>query len=202
VFLLDEPLSNVDARMRDQLRRYIRDLQRRLRVTMLYVTHDHGEAMSLGDRVAVFEQGRLLQVGAPIELFERPATRFVAEFLGSPPMNLLPATYGDGQLQFDGLAPHVPEDLRRLLGPARRSVLVGIRPEAFTAAEVAPEAVVATIDAASAERLGSETLVSARLGNSSVTVRLPGSPRTLPERVGAPMDAIHLFDAESGQRLG
>src|SRR5690606_3252623 len=98
LFLLDEPLSNLDARLRLDVRRYIRGLQRERAITTLYVTHDQGEAMTLGDRVVVLRDGRIQQVDAPATIYERPANAFVASFVGTPPMNLLPAVAADGRL--------------------------------------------------------------------------------------------------------
>src|SRR5207249_11182715 len=99
LFLLDEPLSNLDVRLRLDVRQYIRDLQRRLRVTTLYVTHDQTEAMTLGERIVVIDRGRIQQVDAPAVIYDRPANTFVAGFVGSPPMNLVNAQYIAGELR-------------------------------------------------------------------------------------------------------
>ncbi|MBX6389335.1 MAG: sn-glycerol-3-phosphate ABC transporter ATP-binding protein UgpC [Frankia sp.] len=136
-FLMDEPLSNLDAKLRAQMRTEVSRLQRRLRTTTVYVTHDQTEAMTLGDRVAVLRSGRIEQVGTPAELYSRPVSVFVAGFIGSPAMNFLPATLEHGELRTP-FGPIAPDDrLRRLLhrwdGAAvgRRSLVVGIRPEHF-----------------------------------------------------------------------
>jgi ABC-type sugar transport system ATPase subunit len=102
LFLFDEPLSNLDASLRSDIRLEIGQLVRRLGVTALYVTHDHVEAMTLADRIAVLREGRLLQVGAPRELYERPATSFVARFLGAPRMNIVPARLDDERPRYSG----------------------------------------------------------------------------------------------------
>ena len=199
LFLLDEPLSNLDARLRASVRRYIRDLQRRLRVTTLYVTHDQTEAMTLGDRVVVLDRGRIQQVGTPLEVYERPANTFVAGFVGSPAMNLLPAEWADGSLRVGALRIAVAPDVAARLGPTHRALVVGVRAEAFGMHD---GALVATPVPETRELLGGETLFRARIDAAEVTVRLPGIVRELPARVGAPPSALHLFDAADGGRLG
>ncbi len=200
LFLLDEPLSNLDARLRLNVRQHIRNIQRRLGVTTLYVTHDQSEAMTLGDRIVVMRDGRVQQVDTPMAVYESPANAFVAGFIGTPPMNLLPAHHIDGVLcvgeQRLTFSPALggPPDLP--VGP----LTIGIRPEAFGAGE--SEGVVAVTKPATREVLGSETLVRAMAGASEVTIRLFGVARDIPRRVCAPLEAIHLFAAGSGERLG
>jgi ABC-type sugar transport system ATPase subunit len=189
-FLLDEPLSNLDAKLRVQVRAEIAELRRRAPVTMLYVTHDQVEALTLGDRVAVLERGRLQQVATPQALYQRPASRFVAGFVGSPPMNFLPA--------------------RGLPGVAAEpAALVGVRPEALRLVEAgAPGALAAAIE--QVELLGHETLVHLRLESAGEdgapahwVAREPGmQERKLGERVGVrvPAEALHRF-APDGRRL-
>jgi ABC-type sugar transport system ATPase subunit len=195
LFLLDEPLSNLDARLRASVRRYIRDVQRRLRVTALYVTHDQTEAMTLGDRVVVLDRGRIQQADTPLAVYERPANTFVAGFVGTPPMNLLAAEHADGVLSVGDQRIPLPAALRGRI-PAR--VVLGVRPEAFS---TAAGALIAVPDPATREVLGSETLVQARVGAAGVTVRLPGLVRDVPLRVAAPADALHLFSADGGARI-
>jgi len=199
LFLLDEPLSNLDARLRASVRRYIRDLQRRLRVTTLYVTHDQTEAMTLGDRVVVLDRGRIQQVGTPLEVYERPANTFVAGFVGSPAMNLLPAEWAEGSLRVGALRVAPPPDVAARLGATRRPLVVGVRAEAFGAGD---GALVAVPVPETRELLGGETVFRARIEAAEVTVRLPGVVRELPARVGVPASALHLFDAADGSRLG
>ncbi|CAI7979432.1 Trehalose import ATP-binding protein SugC [Frankia sp. Hr75.2] len=136
-FLMDEPLSNLDAKLRVQMRTEVSRIQNRLGTTMVYVTHDQTEAMTLGDRVAVLRSGRIQQVGTPTELYSRPATVFVAGFIGSPAMNFVPATVEEGELRTP-LGAIVPDERQRRLldgwtGAAadRRSLIVGARPEHF-----------------------------------------------------------------------
>jgi ABC-type sugar transport system ATPase subunit len=200
LFLLDEPLSNLDARLRTSVRRSIRELQRRVGVTTLYVTHDQTEAMTLGDRVVVLEAGRIRQVGTPAEIWERPSDTFVAGFVGAPPMNLLDADWDGGALALGGRRVALPPALAAAL-PAPGPLRVGIRAEAFAPAEGGGDgdALVAEVDPASCEMLGGERLVRARLGTGSVTVRLLGSG-ALPARVAAPVASLHLFGTD-GRRV-
>jgi ABC-type sugar transport system ATPase subunit len=198
LFLLDEPLSNLDARLRTSVRQYIREVQRRLRVTTLYVTHDQTEAMTLGDRIVVLNQGRIQQAETPLTLYERPANVFVAGFIGMPPMNLLPADYSAGVVRIGNQNAPLPSRWRQRLGDASRGLTIGVRPESFAATG---EGLSAVLDAGTREALGSETLVRAKLGPHEVAVRLFGSVRDLPATVTAPAEALHLFDATSGKRL-
>jgi multiple sugar transport system ATP-binding protein len=203
LFLLDEPLSNVDARLRASVRQYIREMQRRLGVTTLYVTHDQVEAMTLGDRVVVLEGGRIQQVDTPLDIYERPATTFVAGFVGTPPMNLIGAEYAAGALRVGDQRLAVTPALSATLGATAGLVVVGVRPEAFVPAEAdATDALIATPEAETREILGSETLVRAALGRAQVVVRLPGIVRDVPARVAAPVASVHVFAAQGGARLG
>jgi multiple sugar transport system ATP-binding protein len=141
-FLMDEPLSNLDAKLRVQMRTEVSRIQRRLGTTMVYVTHDQTEAMTLGDRVAVMRNGRIQQVGSPKELYDRPDNLFVAGFIGSPAMNFLPATIEEGKLRTPLGDMPVSDQLRRTLEGAHagRNLIVGIRPENFEdAALVSPD---------------------------------------------------------------
>jgi ABC-type sugar transport system ATPase subunit len=200
LFLLDEPLSNLDARLRLGVRQYIRDVQRRLHVTTLYVTHDQAEAMTLGDRIVVMDQGCTQQVDTPLAVYERPANTFVAGFIGTPPMNLLPAQYADGAVHIaDQRLPLRPAQCERLGRDACR-LTVGMRPEAF-AARTEATGFVARVDTASCEVLGSETLVRAAIGDHEVRVRLFGAPRDIPHQVVVPLDLLHIFAAHSGARI-
>lgn len=200
LFLLDEPLSNLDARLRLSVRQYIREVQRRVAVTTLYVTHDQVEAMTLGDRVVVMNGGRIQQVDRPVAVYERPANTFVAGFLGSPPMNLLPGTYDDGHLRVGDQRIPLPERLRSSLAAIDGALVVGIRPEAFVPASAAP-ALVARPLTEGHEILGSETLVRARIGDLAVVARLPGVVRSLVETLDAPLAALHFFGAADGRRV-
>jgi multiple sugar transport system ATP-binding protein len=139
-FLMDEPLSNLDAKLRVQMRAEVARIQRRMHTTTVYVTHDQTEAMTLGHRVAVMLHGVLQQVGSPMELYEHPASLFVAGFIGSPGMNFLPATLEDGVAHLPMVDVTLPQELRQRLGrqAAGRRVIAGIRPENFQDAAVVP----------------------------------------------------------------
>ncbi|HKK07192.1 MAG TPA: sn-glycerol-3-phosphate ABC transporter ATP-binding protein UgpC [Gammaproteobacteria bacterium] len=215
VFLMDEPLSNLDAKLRVQIRAEIAELQRRLATTMLYVTHDQVEAMTLGRRVAVLRDGVLQQVGPPQTLYERPANLFVAAFVGSPEMNLFRAelTSQDGVPALGFGEQRLP-----LVGPAPPdgAVFAGLRPEAFSDPSARPELPSVAVDVAAAESLGHERLVYFRSpvtgvdtegrergADSFMAARLPveaeaHSGRGL--RLAVDMGAVYWFDGQ-GQAL-
>jgi sn-glycerol 3-phosphate transport system ATP-binding protein len=182
-FLLDEPLSNLDAKLRSELRAELKRLHARLETTMIYVTHDQVEAMTLGDRIAVMDRGRLLQLGTPEDVYGRPRNVFVARFVGSPAMNLLPGTaLGQGA-----------------------GVTVGIRPELLQPAAEVGNGLGVEIAAEVVEPLGSDVFVHGRTdAGDEVVARLPGRARVTPgERVALAVPAadVHRFDTESGERL-
>jgi multiple sugar transport system ATP-binding protein len=215
LFLLDEPLSNLDARLRADVRRSIRALQQRLGVTTLYVTHDQTEAMTLGDRVVVIERGHVQQVGTPLEVYERPANAFVAGFVGAPPMNLLTATWDGARLRVGEESVALDDAQRAALGDRRGEVPIGVRPEALvpsaTPSTVASASasgaiddgasLVARVEPRSAEILGGETLLRARLGAATLVARLPGNVAEPPAQLVAAMRDLFLFDAKDGRRL-
>jgi len=205
VFLFDEPLSNLDAKLRGQMRKEIAALHRQLGTTSIYVTHDQTEAMTLGDRIVVMNGGRVEQVGPPMELYRSPANRFVAGFLGSPGMNFVPGRLepdGDA-LAFvaegdDGLRLHVAPREGLAAGP----VVLGIRPEDVHLGGDSPATATLRLD--SAETMGNETIVTLAAGAHEIVARIP--PRPLPEP-GATVEAafdvgrLHFFDPESGEVL-
>jgi multiple sugar transport system ATP-binding protein len=204
VFLFDEPLSNLDAQLRNQVRTEIKKLHQQVRTTAVYVTHDQMEAMTLADRIVLLRDGRIEQVGTPMELFERPANRFVAGFIGSPAMNFIPAQWSEGQLVLPGTRLPCPT-LSRAPGPA--GLHIGIRPEDLLAGEAClavPEAYRFEADLSVVEPMGSEALVILGIGEVSVQARLIG--RSYPEagtRMGFAFNPaeLHVFDAESGVAL-
>jgi sn-glycerol 3-phosphate transport system ATP-binding protein len=199
LFLFDEPLSNLDAKLRVTMRAEIRRLQRRMGVTSLYVTHDQVEAMTLGDRLLVLHQGRPVQLATPMEVFERPANSYVAGFIGTPAMNFLPAA-----LSHDGTAAQldigllIPFADGRRAGADGRKLSIGIRPEHL---RPGPDGLVLQIDLL--EPLGSETVVIGRLPDGELlSVKLPGAaPAEETLRVAIPAAQIHVFDAATGLRL-
>ncbi|TCI99803.1 sn-glycerol-3-phosphate ABC transporter ATP-binding protein UgpC [Aeromicrobium sp. IC_218] len=203
VFLMDEPLSNLDAKLRVQTRTQIAQLQRRLGTTTVYVTHDQVEAMTLGDRVAVLKDGVLQQCASPRTMYDRPANVFVAGFLGSPAMNLLELPIEDGGVRFGDLVVPVPRDeLAEAEGP---TVVVGIRPENL---EVSDSGVAMRVEIV--EELGADAWMygTAQLGADSPLLVARADWRRPPQKGSdlhlAPADpeSIHLFSATTGLRLG
>jgi len=217
VFLFDEPLSNLDAKLRVQTRREIARLHQQLSATMLYVTHDQVEAMTLGDRIVVLEGGHVKQIDTPMNLYERPRNTFVAAFIGSPSMNLLPGAIvaGPGVAGVEFRAADNTfsialsgEWAQRLAGYGGRAVIMGVRPEDIDIAtdSVSGSERVATVRVRLdvVEPLGSEAFLSARIGAKEITARVP--PRGLPA-AGSEVELVfnrerlHFFDAESGETL-
>jgi multiple sugar transport system ATP-binding protein len=215
VFLFDEPLSNLDAKLRVQTRREIARLHQQLSATMLYVTHDQVEAMTLGDRIVVLDGGYVKQIDTPMNLYERPKNTFVAGFIGSPSMNLLPGAIvaGPGVAGVEFLAADEAfsialsgEWAQRWGGYGGRSVIMGVRPEDIDIAPVGRPlgggAVRVKLDVV--EPLGSEAFLSARIGAKEITARVP--PRGLPA-AGSEVELVfnrerlHFFDAASGETL-
>jgi len=200
VFLFDEPLSNLDAKLRVQMRHEIRQLQARLGTTGIYVTHDQVEAMTLGDRLVVMNAGRIEQVGAPLEVYERPASLFVAGFIGSPPMNCVPARLGEdaASVVLDGVRLPLAAPLDAAPGAP---VVAGFRPEHLEPA--AEGALTLAVDWV--EILGADTIAHGRIaGDARICVRLPGGTTVaegdrLPLTV--PPGRLHVFEPEEGRRI-
>ena len=206
VFLFDEPLSNLDAKLRAEMRTEITRLQHRLETTTIYVTHDQVEAMTMGHRIAVMHEGNLQQVGTPLELYDTPANLFVAKFIGTPPMNVLSAAVDSGRLSASGFELPLPERFVAQAGSnGPRNVLMGLRPEHVTSGERvrgASAEIRARVDVV--EPLGHEVVVHTRVGDESIVAKL--EPHHIPE-VGSELsltvalDALHLFDATSETSL-
>jgi multiple sugar transport system ATP-binding protein len=170
VFLFDEPLSNLDARLRLEARTFLRRLQRELGVTTVFVTHDQAEALAMSDRMAVMEAGRIRQLGTPREVFQRPANLFVANFIGSTPMNLLPAVVQAGRVEIAGQNLPLPEGVE--LGADDTQITYGLRPEYVdVATEARPDALRGTVSAI--ENLGVSALVSVEVGDHLVGAVVP-----------------------------
>jgi len=193
VCLMDEPLSNLDAQLRQEMRQEIRNVQRTLGITMVYVTHDQVEAMSMADRVILLNAGRIEQNGTPADLYEAPANRFVARFIGTPPMNLLSLEAGYGGAVIAGTDGPV-------VAPAERATaMLGVRPE-----DIAPGArsgVDARVEGV--EYLGSDSLLVCRVGAQALTVRVAGRTglsRGDDTRLSWARGAQHVFDAATGRR--
>ncbi|XGW00702.1 MAG: ABC transporter ATP-binding protein [Leptolyngbya sp. BL-A-14] len=208
VFLMDEPLSNLDAKLRAETRSQIVKLQRQLGTTTIYVTHDQTEAMTMGDRIAVMNAGQIQQIASPLELYNHPANRFVAEFIGSPPMNFLPV-----QFKAPLLLTHpqfrltLPEVWATALKPYDGQTLtLGIRPEHLNVSAAAPKNLPVQVELV--EALGSETYLAVRLVDASPDAPMlqariePDRPVSLGEQLWLSMspDKIHLFD-QDGQAI-
>ena len=200
VFLFDEPLSNLDAKLRVQLRGEIKELQRRLKTTTIYVTHDQVEAMTMGDKIVVLNGGRVEQIGAPLDLYDRPTNRFVATFLGSPAMNLIEGKIDGGSSRLvlpDGHSAAIGSTPTAWTG---RKVLFGIRPEAV---RLDPEAGLPCL-VSLIEPTGSETHLVAHAGQTEIVATLKERMRIHEgDTVKLSFDTVqaHFFDPDSGQRL-
>ncbi|MGV1033883.1 MAG: ABC transporter ATP-binding protein [Microbacteriaceae bacterium] len=200
VFLMDEPLSNLDAKLRVQTRTQIASLQRRLGVTTVYVTHDQVEALTMGDRIAVLKDGVLQQVGTPRELYATPANSFVAGFIGSPAMNLLPTTVDGKGLVWGNIT--VPAEAASL--SVGQQVTIGVRPEDF---EITPgKGIEVSVDLV--EELGADGYLygQTELNGETQTISVRVDGRKHPERgdkvfISPVADHVHVFDAETGLRL-
>jgi multiple sugar transport system ATP-binding protein len=201
-FLFDEPLSNLDAQLRGQMRVEIKRLHQRLGSTIVYVTHDQVEAMTMADRIVVMRDGRVLQVGTPTEIYEKPADVFTARFIGSPAMNMLPATRGAKGIEIPGAT--APLAAPPTAGGARE-ILLGVRPHDLVvggpqSGGLAINGIVNTI-----EPLGAETLVHLTVGDAELTATAPGKARlALGEQVAASAapGSLYLFDAKTERALG
>jgi multiple sugar transport system ATP-binding protein len=196
LFLLDEPLSNLDAKLRLETRLELKKLQRALGVTTVYVTHDQEEAMTLADRVAVFMDGRIVQTGAPREIFARPRHASVAGFIGTPPMNLLAAQWRGAYVEIDGVG-SLPAPFEN---PGdTRAVTLGVRPGDWRLADGGLAATVELV-----EELGDSRIVNLRLGGQAVKLKTDRALDLREDqtvRLGCAVDTMHLFDRTSGERL-
>jgi multiple sugar transport system ATP-binding protein len=197
VFLFDEPLSNLDAQLRVQMRAELKAIHARLKVTTIYVTHDQIEAMTMADVIVVMKDGHVVQVGPPLEIYDRPADIFVARFVGSPAMNLFPAEI-EGGVRFAGRRWREAPD-RAETGSGR--VYLGIRPEYL---HLAAEGSGAAMEVVNVDPTGSETLVTGTIGGEPATLLLRERVAVSPGArlyVSAEPSALHLFDAATGLRL-
>jgi multiple sugar transport system ATP-binding protein len=206
VFLFDEPLSNLDAKLRVQMRVELKKLHQRLGTTAIYVTHDQVEAMTLGDRVVVMKDGLVQQVGEPLELYNNPANKFVAGFIGSPSMNFasVTVTEANGSLIVEnaGLCIKLPDETaRRLRGHIGREILLGVRPEDLSVASAADcdrscfDAVIEVI-----EQLGSEILLDMKVGGDVMVASVEPSVRVKVRdklRIAMRSSRLHVFDANT-----
>ncbi|RZT41873.1 sn-glycerol-3-phosphate import ATP-binding protein UgpC [Cupriavidus agavae] len=205
VFLFDEPLSNLDAKLRVQMRLELKELHRRLRTTSLYVTHDQVEAMTLADRMMVLNGGRVEQIGTPLDVYARPASTFVASFIGSPPMNLVPVVRSGAQMRVvpkdgqggEATLGHLPMGLH-----LPEQALLGLRPEHVE--PCAAHDAIAEVEVRVVEALGADSYAYGTLGGQPIVVRLDSH---MPVRAGdklpitASADHLHFFDTQSGKRI-
>jgi multiple sugar transport system ATP-binding protein len=206
VFLMDEPLSNLDAKLRVQTRTQIASLQRRLGITTVYVTHDQVEAMTMGDRVAVLKDGILQQCDTPRRMYEKPANVFVAGFIGSPAMNLIEAPIVDGGVAFDGAIVAVDRDsLSQASSRGETTLTLGVRPESF---DRSPDGTGIAVTVNVVEELGADAFAygSAKVEGRDVDVIVRVDPRQTPQK-GETLHYVpkagetHVFSASTGDRL-
>jgi len=202
LFLFDEPLSNLDAKLRAHMRLEIKKLQRTLSATSIFVTHDQVEAMTLADRIVVLNGGEIEQVGTPREVYHRPASLFVASFMGAPAMNFFKARVDGGDLVLaDGQRLALPTEQVSALNGAT-DITLGVRPEQITVTETVQDGLV-TFDVGMGEELGVSQLLHGQVADAEVVLNLPKFERHDERQLGLswPVEAWHLFDSRSGQRL-
>ncbi len=193
VFLFDEPLSNLDAQLRVQMRAELKAIHNRLKVTTIYVTHDQVEAMTMADRIVVMKDGYVMQAGAPLDLYDRPDNTFVARFVGSPSMNIFPAEIVDGRVHFAG------RDWAAAPAGRTGALQIGIRPEHLVIGEGG-----AVMDVENVDPTGSETMVQGKMNGLPATVllRIRATVRAGDQlSLSAAPELVHLFDAQTGDRL-
>jgi len=203
VFLFDEPLSNLDAKLRVQTRAEITKLQQRLQTTCVYVTHDQIEAMTMGHRIAVMNNGKIQQVGTPLEVYDKPANVFVAQFIGTPPMNFFDAVVRDGQLEAAKFSIPVPAGRNVTNG---QKVLVGVRPENILPSHETGRGATARVRAVVdiVEPIGHQAVVHSRIGDDLLVAAFDS--HVMPKMgdeidLVLELDALHLFDAGTEQRI-
>lgn len=211
ILLMDEPLSNLDAKLRVQMRAEIAKIHQRMGGTTIYVTHDQTEAMTLADRIVIIDNGDIQQVGTPSELYNQPKNTFVASFIGSPSMNLLTVTYHDGIIENNaGFSVKLPEGIAKQLtngGYDDKQIVFGIRPEDLHLDPIAVETYIGgkfnTMVEVS-ELLGADAMLYTKVGETEVVVRSKGSDFVAPGtqiEVAANLSKAHYFDAETTNRI-
>ena len=204
VFLMDEPLSNLDAKLRVYMRAELKKLQKELGITTIYVTHDQVEAMTMADRIAVMNKGRIMQIGRPKELYEHPANIFVAGFIGSPPMNFLDAEIVEKNnkivLKVDKYELVLPDWMAEKIGPLPREAILGIRPEHIKIA-AGEEKNTWSVPVFVVEPMGTETIINVKIGDKIVKIRTLQEIEVHPGdiiKIIIPINRIHLFDKKTG----
>ena len=204
VFLMDEPLSNLDAKLRVQTRAEIARLHQRLGTTMVYVTHDQVEAMTMGERISVMSMGLLQQVGTPQDLYDHPKNKFVAGFIGSPAMNFIDIPVGTGDLNIGGFSFQVPARFADSIKTAGRTVTVGFRPEHLELGDVVGPVGTVTGKADVVEYLGNEELLHVSVGEQEIVAIVDSSHRVRPgdvRNLKLPSEKLHMFNTETGDAL-
>jgi multiple sugar transport system ATP-binding protein len=204
VFLMDEPLSNLDAKLRTSMRTELQELQERLGITTIYVTHDQTEAMTMGDRIAVLNDGRLQQIGTPLECYHRPTNRFVASFIGSPSMNFMEVVHSDGTLHHDKFDYDLStETATQLASAGSDRLIMGVRPEDVRTVSGSERNAIG-IRLRVTEPLGDTTYAYFELGEKTYTMEMPGD-QIINEgdelTIQFPEDRIHLFDGDTEEAL-
>ncbi len=204
VFLMDEPLSNLDAKLRVQMRYEIKKLHEKLNTTFIYVTHDQTEALTMGDKIVILNEGKIQQAGCADDIFNYPANTFVAGFMGNMPMNIIPASLNDGILCFDRVMITLSDFNKNLLGN-RNKVLVGIRPESFTpyfVESIIPTGIRMHVGVDEVETIGGEKIIHFKLDETEVQAKVNSKINT-----GATVDFtidisdLHFFDIDTKERI-
>jgi multiple sugar transport system ATP-binding protein len=208
VYLLDEPLSNLDAQLRDDTRAELKLLHQQLGITMIYVTHDQTEAMTMADRIVVLNKGKIQQIGTPMQVYQQPQNLMVATFLGSPPMNAIAAVYKDNNFAIAEQSIPCPEAWRSLLRSAQgQSFLLGIRPENLHLNLADSESIGLQLQVIVVEPLGSETLIRACLPDAPsqlIQIKAMGNLQIQPNEqisIQLSIEDLYLFDPQTGNRL-
>ncbi|WP_148414179.1 ABC transporter ATP-binding protein [Haloferax sp. KTX1] len=204
VFLMDEPLSNLDAKLRTQMRTELQDLQQELDVTTIYVTHDQTEAMTMGDRIAILNHGELQQIGTPAECYQEPENQFVAGFIGSPSMNFFDVELHDGTLSTDDFQVHVSKEIDDELTGAGSEFVMGIRPEEILSKEDVDGEDGFTVEINVVEPLGDVTYLYTEIAGNEATISVDRNTEIEPGdeiQISFPQSEIHVFDPNSGDSL-
>jgi multiple sugar transport system ATP-binding protein len=205
VFLMDEPLSNLDAKLRVQTRAEIARLHQRLKTTVVYVTHDQVEAMTMGQRIAVMSEGLLMQVGTPQQLYDHPNNKFVAGFIGSPSMNFVDVEVADGKLQGPGdWSIPVPPRAREAMATGGRKIVAGFRPEHLEIGESGPDVGSFRARADVVEYLGNEELLHINAADQDIVAIVDSDHRVRPGDIvelQIPLEKVHVFDGDTGETI-
>ncbi|MFC7211884.1 ABC transporter ATP-binding protein [Natronoarchaeum sp. GCM10025321] len=203
IFLMDEPLSNLDAKLRTTMRTELQELQQDLGVTTVYVTHDQTEAMTMGDRIAVLDHGELQQIGTPLECYHQPENKFVAGFIGSPSMNFLEVTHRNGRLEGPEFSYELKPEIRDQLRDASNELTLGVRPQDIELADPSVDnAVPASVNVV--EPMGEVSIIYIDIGGKTFTASVSGELIIDNDQelyVHLPPERLHLFDSQTGEAV-